>query len=566
MKKKTLLISILAALTGIGMVSCGPGDSSSHEEPSSSIAEVWATRVKITQPGVLTVGEKIKLSQLVEVSLPNAEAKYTTEIKSGEDVVRITDNEIEIIGAGTAAVQIKNQTLTLGQINITALTQNGKKLQEWVDGLNNDHLLDAVWNQIDTVWAEDTTDGTYTYTEGMGLLVTPDYVIDGTYGLYSSMFLDKADGDCYKIKLLDSAGAELDYSTGFAAQLDRATQVVAVEKAPATQIQNYFVIDDLLQATDYTEGEDGWFTLNDGTTAQTLIGGLFGMTVTSYTGVSARLKLADDVLHGLVKFDAKNTTGCAVEFTLTKGKRYEVLENAVATVEPPAKIDVSGLAAKYATFDKNFRLDFEIGVFDKTNYKPLENYYKYNTKGTVLFRDDSIVMAYATRDEETGALGEAIFAGTYQDENGIHSIDIVENTLAVKTTPDTAEGSIFDNWAVGTSITYAILDGASLTLTTSDNTNIYGYTGSFDKMALFRALEGLSPMRYNFASKGDAYNAYTEGYIYEGEDYIRQLFYVRLSMGYQGYDLTLSEAGKVESPVNKKTWEVFPEYFTQPTE
>jgi hypothetical protein len=236
MKKKMLLISILAALTGIGMVSCGPGDSSSNEEPSSSIAEVWATRVKITQPGVLTVGEKIKLSQLVEVSLPNAEAKYKAEIKSGEGVVRLIDDEIEIIGAGTAAVQIKNQTLTLGQINITALTENGKKLQEWVDGLNNDHLLDAVWNQIDTTWAEDTTDGTYTHTEGMGLLVTPDYVVDGTYGSYSSMFLDKADGDCYKIKLLDSAGAELDYSTGFAAQLDRATQVVAVEKAPASQI------------------------------------------------------------------------------------------------------------------------------------------------------------------------------------------------------------------------------------------------------------------------------------------------------------------------------------------
>lgn len=562
MKKKTILTTVLAAMLGVGMVSCGPAP----EEPidqSSSIAEVWATRVKISQPDVLTVGEKIKLSDIVEVSLPNADAKYAAEIKSGESVVKLTDKEIEVIGAGQATILVKNQNVVLGQINVTAMTENGKKLQAWVDGLNNDHLLDATWSQLDTTWEKDTTNGAYTSSEGMGLLVNPNYVIDGTYGSYSSMFLEKADNDCYNITLFDANGAELDYSKGFASALATATQVVATEKAPSSQIETYFVIDELLNVIDYTEGEDGWFTLNDGATSQTLIGGLFGMTITNYQGVSARIKLIDDVLHGTVKFNHVSLElGIGVDFTLAKGKTFDVLETAVKNVEPPAKIDVSGLAAKYATFDKNFRLDYEVGVFDKTNYKPVEGYYKYNNKGTVLFTENSIVGVFTTRDAETGELGDPLFSGKYQDADGIHSIDIVENTLAVKTTPDSTSGSIFATWKTGTSITEEILDGASLTLETSEDVNIYGYTGSFDTMALFYALECISPYAYGFGEKTDAYNAYTEGYIYEGTDYIRQLFYARLSFAYQGYDVTLSEAGNIGSPVNKKTWEVFPEYYT----
>ncbi len=571
MKKKLIALALLAAATGALTVSCGPDVDPSDGD--SSVVETWATRVKITKLGTLIVGESFKLSDIVETT--PAGAKYTVEGKSGKDTVYsigADNNTITIIGSGTGAIQLKGQTGNiLGEVNITAMSEAGKALQEWCDGLSNNYLLDATWNEIEGVWADATDATQYAESEGMGLMVTDKYVVDGTYEAYSAVALEKADGAAYGFTLLDGSGVEVNYAGGFKAALDGAASFELGDRADAAYIDRYFVMDGLLNVLDYTEGDDGWFTLTDGTTSQDLVGSLFGMNVTNYTGVSAKVKLVDDVLQGTVKFDAKATVGCAIDFKLYQGVSLPILESAVVDQEPPAKLDVTDLASHYGQFINNYQVDWECGVFTPG----LQTYSTDNTVGVTFYTENAIVAAACGLTEE-GALDTAsaqVF-GYYGDSTGLYEVSLDDETSTI-VKGDTALSTQYTSpYVVMPSaselFTAEVLDDASLSLAYEDadsGMKQYSYNGSFDTAALGLLIEEVSPFGYKFYSYGEDIVKYgPEGVILDLGSKILHSF----TLNYDGtngigYVQQFSNAGNVENPIGKKAWEAFPNYFADPS-
>ncbi len=578
MKKKLIALTLLAVATGALTASCEHTDNSNSSAggDDTSVTEVWATRVKISQPDTLIVGESFKISDIVEVSLPNATAKYSVAVTSASvDVISLGDdnNTVTVIGAGTGAIQLKGQTgNVLGQINITAMTENGKALQEWCDGLKDNFLLDATWSDITTVWAEAADEVTYNSSEGMGLMVTENYVVDGTYGQYSAVSLSKADGDCYGFTLLDSKGEEVDYSAGFKAAVDGAASVELGSKVSSLYLTSYFVMDGLLNVQDYTEGDDGYFTLNDGTTAQDLIGTLFGMNTSNYTGVSAKVKLDNDVLVGTVKFDWKATTGQAVDFRLYKNVSNAVLETAVVDAEPPAKLDVSDLATSFANMGDNFAMNWQIGIFN-SSFQPISDYINYYKAGTTYYTENSVIYAYGSEyDTDAGDFATYTAGGLTSDGTGIKKVDISEDNVLTEGTEyyTTNYQSIYDLFYKASDTTLEVLNNADLTLLQETTSyKYYSYDPSFDDMGLFATLEGMFPLGYSFAQDEDDISGYCMGQIVNYGTAIDIYLFERVGLGtlgtgYMGYVARLGGAGTVTSVVGAKTWEAFPNYFSDP--
>ncbi len=578
MKKKLIALTLLAVATGALTASCSPTNDSNSSAggDDTSVTEVWATRVKISQPDTLVVGESFKISDIVQVSLPNATAKYSVAVTSASaGVISLGDdnNTVTVIGAGTGAIQLKGQTgNVLGQINITAMTENGKALQEWCDGLSNNFLLDATWSDINTVWAEAADEVTYESSEGMGLMVTENYVVDGTYGAYSAVSLDKADGDCYGFNLLDSKGNKVDYSTGFKTAVEGAASVELDSKVSSLYLTSYFVMDGLLNVQDYTEGDDGYFTLNDGTTAQDLIGTLFGMNTSNYTGVSAKVKLDNDVLVGTVKFDYKATAGQAVDFRLYKNVSNAVLETAVVDAEPPAKLDVSDLATSFATFGDNFVMNWQMGVFN-SKFQPVTDYISYYKAGSTYYTENSVIYAYGSGyDTDAGDFTTYTAGGYTSDGTGIKEVSVSEDNVLVEGAEyvTTNYQSVYDIFYSAGETTLEVLNGADLTLYAETTSyKYYTYDPSFDDMGLFATLEGMLPLTYKFAQDEDDISGYCMGRIanYGSAMYIYLFERVglgTLGTGYMGYICELKNAGAVNSVVGAKTWEAFPNYFSDP--
>ncbi len=574
MKKKFIALTLLAVATGALAVSCdNTNDSSSDpsaDTSSSSSSETWATRVKITQPGTLVVGDTLKISEIVTVTPEGG--KYNVVVTKGVDtVVTLGDdnNTITVVGAGEAAVQLKGSAgNVLGQISITAMTAAGKALQEFSDSLSNNYLADCTWNEIKGVWAEYEEGTAYAASEGFGLLVTPSYVVDGTYGEFSAIALAKGDGTTYGFTLLDAKGTKLDYSKGMKIALAEAASVDLDARVSSAYLEN-FVIDSLLNVLDYTEGEDGWFTSNDGTTSTTLIQNLLGMVVSSYTGVGAKVKLTDGVLTGEIKFDYESTVGCSIEFTVKKDYKVAVLETAAAEAEPPAKTDVTDLANHYAKFVHNYKVYWECGIFD-SYYDSVSS--ANNTTGVTLYYENSIIFAYKYYDDKKSQwIADA--SGYYADSTGLYFVSLNDDNEIVKETT-ASYPTITSVYTVKESasamFTKDLLDAATLSLADKSGTSTkYSYDGSFDEVAFGLKIETVSPFQYSFYKYGGELTKYVPvGFIEDNESFISHGFVVNYDnkngIGYvQKYNN--DDIDTVVDVIGKKSWEAFPDYFTDPS-
>ncbi len=588
MKKKFIALTLLAVATGALAVSCdNTNDSSSDpsaDTSSSSSSETWATRVKITQPGTLVVGDTLKISEIVTVTPEGG--KYNVVVTKGADtVVTLGDdnNTITVVGAGEAAVQLKGSTgNVLGQISITAMTAAGKALQEFSDSLSNNYLADCTWNEIKGVWAEYEEGTAYAESEGCGLLVTPSYVVDGTYGRYSAIALAKDDGTTYGFTLLDAKGTELDYSAGMEVAFANAASVDLDARVSSAYLENYFVIDGLLNVLDYTEGEDGWFTLNDGTTSTTLIQNLLGMVVSSYTGVGAKVKLTDGVLTGEVKFDYESTVGCSIEFTVKKDYKVAVLETAAAEAEPPAKTDVTALANTYAQFKHNYVMSWEVGNFAKITGGLVKGYIN-NVVGLTYYTENAVIYGYAFRDETTGEIvkDSGNIGGYYADDTGFYeiSLDTESNVIVKSSTADSSLAgytSVYDVYVTAQDMTSDILNGADLTDLGADtyDQEHYSYNASYDSMGLFGIIEKMTPRFYSiyFSNNAKDYAKFSTGYIINAGSAVATYVGINswfdkemTTSGVLGWQTVLSSAGQAVDAIGKKSYEAFASLFSDPS-
>ncbi len=404
-------------------------------------------------------------------------------------------------------------------------------------------------------------------------MVTENYVVDGTYEQYSAISISKADGDCYGFSLKDASGTAVDFSKGFKAAIDSAASVELDTKVSSAYLDSYFVMDGLLNVQDYTEGDDGYFTLNDGTTAQDLIGGLFGMNTSNYTGVSAKVKLENDVLIGTVKFDWKATAGQAVDFKLYKNVSNAVLDNAVTNAEPPAKLDVSDLATSFNTFGSNYVMSWEIGVFD-SKFAPVSAFINYYKAGTTYFTENSVIWAVgADYDATTNTFGSYSAEGYTSDGTGIKEVSVDEDNTLVESTDyvTTKYNSVYGIFYNAGDVTLEVLNAADLTLAAETTSyKLYTYDPTFDDMGLFGAVEGMFPIGYGFASDEEDVSKYCMGQIVNYGSAIDVYFFERVNGGsdigtvYMGYIARIASAGQATSAVGAKTWEAFPDYFSDP--
>ncbi len=579
MKKKLTALTLLAVAAGtLVLAGCDDTPSSNDSGDTTSSVEAWATSVRVTQPGTLVVGETYKLSENVTA---NGGTKYTVAITSGDGTVIKLENDgdtVTVVGAGTATIQIRGASdKVLGNVSFKTLTENGKALQEFCDSLSNNFMVDCVWGEIETTWAKASEGQAYDYSEGLGLIVTENYILDAIYSVnYSAVALEKAGGAAYGYTLLDANGNELDYGNlGVEGAVKNAASVKLGSKVSGAYITDYFVMDGLLDVLDYTEGDGGYFTLNDGSQSAALVGNLLGMSTSSYTGVSAKVKLENNVLNGIVKFDYKGQAGCALEFTLKKDFKVSLLEDAVKNSEAPAALDVTDLADHYATFSNNYAMNWEIGVYD-SSFSPVEGFYKYNTVGTTLYYTDSIIMAYAGRDETTGEITDCAIMGYVNGDDGIYSVVLGnDNVIAKGDLASNKSTNVYDFFATGADFTKTALEAASLTLIDSGTTTSgvsykqYTYDASFDTLGLMGICEKTLPTGYEFADDED--NAiYCAGLITDYGTQINGYFYERVKLssttsGLQGYKTIMYGAGNVTDVIGKKSWEAFPGYFTDPS-
>ena len=579
MKKKLTALTLLAVAAGtLVLAGCDDTPSSDNSGDTTSSVEAWATSVRVTQPGTLVVGETYKLSENVTA---NGGTKYTVAITSGDGTVIKLESDgdtVTVVGAGTATIQIRGASdKVLGNVSFKTLTENGKALQEFSDSLKNNFMVDCVWGEIETTWAEASEGQAYDYSEGLGLIVTENYILDAIYSVnYSAVALEKAGGAAYGYTLLDANGNELDYGhLGVEGAVKNAASVKLGSKVSGAYITDYFVMDGLLDVLDYTEGDDGYFTLNDGSQSAALVGNLLGMSTSSYTGVSAKVKLENNVLNGVVKFDYKGEAGCALEFTLKKDFKVSLLEDVVKNSEAPAALDVTDLADHYATFDNNFAMDWEIGVFS-SSFAPVNGYYQYNTVGTTLFYENSVVFAYGKRDSETGEVTEYNISGYVNGDDGIYSVVVGDDNVIAKGTLVTDKlTNVYDVFATGADFTKSALEAASLTLAGSGTTSSgvsykqYTYDASFDTLGLMGICEDTLPTGYGFADEEDNAN-YCAGIILDYGVQINGYFYERVKLsdtasGLQGYKTAMYGANQVTDVIGQKSWDAFPNYFTDPS-
>ena len=582
MKRKTLGLTLLVMASGLLIASCDkPANSSEPDEESSSVVEeVEPTRVKISQPGIVVVGDTIKVSDICTFT-PAEATKYVVE--SGDtSIATVTDNEIiTIVAAGKTTCKIKTASgSVLGTININAMTKTGKALQEWSDSLTTNYLLDASWGWYsNNSWSKVTESDTISGTDAIGLLVTENYVVDGTYGPYSAITLEKAEGSCYGFTLLNGSSEEIDYSLGFTNALKSAASVEIGERCSSAYIDSYFVYDGLLNVIEWNEtvvdGKSVFSAIN-GSTVVDLLGSLFGMVTDSYTGVGGEIEfdVENKVLSGDLRFnDSKDANICS--FTLSACQGIDVLDDAVKNAEPPAPVDVSTLVDTFAKFDKNYTVDWVCGAWTSSGRFDTT---KENAVGVTVWADNLLVNIATSRLEDGNIDYEAELdlTGYYADETGIYAVEFDENLVTSK--GELISDKYFSIADLGVNladIPEAVISGASLALDDSyAEWGIYsfGYNPAFDSMALFGYLENTSWYNYGFSNEDpEVYKNYCEGGIevYGDELCIFAQCRVRFSddtTGTQGIISYPSNPGEVNLKLGDSCADVFADYLPPVTE
>ena len=571
MKKKLTALTLLAVAAGtLVLAGCDDTPSSDNSGDTTSSVEAWATSVRVTQPGTLVVGETYKLSENVTA---NGGTKYTVAITSGDGTVIKLESDgdtVTVVGAGTATIQIRGASdKVLGNVSFKTLTENGKALQEFSDSLKNNFMVDCVWGEIETTWAEASEGQAYDYSGGLGLIVTENYILDAIYSVnYSAVALEKAGGAAYGYTLLDANGNELDYGhLGVEGAVKNAASVKLGSKVSGAYITDYFVMDGLLDVLDYTEGDDGYFTLNDGSQSAALAGNLLGMDISSYTGVSAKVKLENNVLNGVVKFDYKGKAGCALEFTLKKDFKVSLLEDVVKNSEAPAALDVTDLATHYAKFTNNYKVNWECGIFDRDFNASSST----NSSGITYYYENSIIYAYKHYDSDTKEFMNGI-SGYYADSTGLYFVSLNDENVIVKD-ETTNYPDITSVYTVMTSAsatyTEKLLDSACLSLVEESTlSKTYNYDGSLDEAAFGLKIEAASPIGYMFWEYDNLSKYGPIGFITNSATSISHGF----ALNYDGTNVigyvqeySDDDIGTVTDVIGKKSWEAFPDYFTDPS-
>ena len=555
---------------------------SSEEDPG-----VPATRVKITQPDLLTVGDTLNVKEIVEFTPANADV-YSV-VSQDEDVAVVENNEIiRIVGSGSTKVNITVPTSTgkartLGSINIKALSQEGKALQTFADALSNHYKVTGTWDWVEGKKWADVTDGD-SLVEGdlLGLVVNPNYVFDFVYGQYSAIALEKDEGNAHAYTLLDENGEAL-FGDGMTGTIDeelaKAASVEIGDRVSSAYIQSYFVIENLLDVTlfkeDVRDNGDVYFYTDNAVDAIGILGGLLGMNVSSFTGYRAEVWLDDGLLKGEVKFDDPSDADLFT-FEVTAGEDADiaVLEDAVKNAEPPVALDVTELADHFAQFDGNFVVEWELGLFTRDGYfNPVEGFYQYNSVGTSYYNNNTLLYGYAKRDAETGEVDieTASYNGYQAGDAGIFGVALdAEGVFTAGTTALSADikqlNAVFP---YGSDITKEVLEGASLTLKAEGTGyKYYTYDATFDNLALGAYLENLAPLGYGFSE--DSENAsYIEAHIIDYGTAIQIMFLERVRLSetetaYQGVVLTVYGADTVTFGVGSTVADVFPEFQPEP--
>ncbi len=602
MKKKLLIVGLLSVVAGLGIASCTTVDESSEPVSSESLpttsedTDVVATRVKITQPGILTVGDQLVISEVLEFEPEGATIWGLESQDTDIAVVDLTAGKINIVGPGRTKVKVTNGSgITLGNINIVAMSEEGKALQEFIDGVTNNYRLTGTWKSASHAsWADLDPDTATFQSEGLALVLTENYVLDWVYGDYSAVRLQADENKgCYSYSLLDDAGEELN---GGAAELALVDSLELGDRASEAYINTYFVMDKILDVTQWEEvvEDDGSSHFAVAASEESdlpveLVGSAFGMQTSSFTGYGAEVKYDSEsrTAHFTITFDDTNvdkttqeeyTDAALLEFDLTDTNvGIAVLDDATENLLPPAPLDVSGLAEHFAAFNGNFTMEFEVGIFD-SSLSLLSNFYTYNTVGGAIVDDDTMAyysQGFELNEEQTGVvLADPDFTSFYvnKTDGGVYLGGANENgELVNNDDPINGTAGITDPIAARTglgifaieSVTQTALETASLNY--DETYGMYSYDATFDDLALGAILGGsLSPISYKFFD--DPKNAqYIFGYIWDSYevDGTISLFFaqrVRLSeteSGYQGVYVELSKAGTSSIDVGDNLYDAF---------
>ena len=559
------------------------GDTSATTGEATSGEElITPTKVKITQPGIVAVGSTLTIADFVAFTPANAN-NYWLESANEEVAKPSEDNKsLLIVGPGKTSVSIRvinasGKSQSLGKISITALSETAMAVQALADKVSNHFRVTGQWYEFDKTW-ENVTDADIVANKDfdfVALFVNPSYVLDWTYGLYSAIQLD-ADENIYGYNLLDENGEEVpgkdddDAMTAIA----RATNVELTERVDANYLNSYFTMDegDLMDLADWEEklNDDGdtYFEMTDGTKAQTVVGNLFGMSITSYTGVAATVSLDEEknVLNFEARFDYKGSKAQRVVLEVAVGEDTDIplLKTAAKEMNPPAATDITEVKTSFAQFDEVFGAAWEIGLFDRTTMAPLpvKDSYKNNSVGYSLIDKGTIFNMRMDR-ADNGDVDEATadYSGIYTDtvNGGIYQLTADDDGLAVKSkeTPITGSEAIKDYkqaraglglFDVG-GVTDALLEGASLSLLDAD-TKTYSYNPTFDDLDLGAVFSTFCPLGYTDKTSGDnifatpANAGYCECYITLAEKAVTIRLFERVKIteelsGYQGIVVTL---------------------------
>ena len=603
MNKKTLLVAASLLLAGgtLGLAACSgspaaesslPASSQTTEESTgestgettqSSDEGVVPTRVKITQPDTLIVGTTVQIKDIVEFTPANANA-YILEPKDTSIVTVIDNTAFTVIAPGktTVAVKVQNgdKTKTLGTIRVTALSEEGIALQNFADSISNQYAVEGLWGEVKGKTVDEVTEDDLAKVnpEFADLVVNPNYVIDWTYGAYSGITIE-ADGNTYGYELLDEAENALpseDYDTLFD-ELGKAKSVQLTERVDANYVNLYFVVDDLLDVTAWGEDvdDDGnvYFYTEDNGIATSFLQNLYGMDVSSYYNAKATLSFNEEasILTGSLVMDQTykgSKLANFVEFTIVAGEaaKVDVLETAVKEALPPAGLDVTPLVDAFGAYTDNFIVDWEIGLFDRTNLKPVEGYKDYNTVGTTLLDGDTAAYASINRDSEGQLDPEQVeFGGIFTDtaEGGVYNLEADEGGLLAKGDILTGSEEINDPVKARTALNFCCsfgfvketLEGASLSF--DEQSGIYTYNASFDRCVVSYLLASFCPFGYTDKDTGNPIFAepedanYIEGFILPLEDGSIQIgIFERVRIteeltGFQGIIANIHDAGNV---------------------
>ena len=463
--------------------------------------------------------------------------------------------------------------LTLGNINIVALSEAGKALQDWADSVSNNYRMEAIFGWYSNNSWENVDPAVDAISEQNlnAAINTENYHLDWVFdGKYNAIALTQAEGEVYGFDLVDADDAVLPSDTALSLdeELAKATDVELGDRVSSAYLTDYFVIEDLLDVSlfEEVENDDGSvsFTSTEGEVVLGMLGSLLSYNTTNYTGVEASMSFdaENEKLTGWLHFNDSDANFLNFSIT-TKDVGVALLDAAVANLVPPEPLDVTALSEHIAAFAGNFTMDFQVGIFN-SSLSLISNFYQYNTVGGAVVDDDT--WAYYSQNFDVNEEGTALvlaepsFGGFYvnkEEAGGVYlcSAD-EEGKLAKNETAMSGSDGVNDpaaaRGALGVfnieGLTKAVLEGASLS---SPSENVYVYDATFDSLALGAIAGGeLAPISYSFFS--DPENAqYIFGQIidaYEAQGMIQLFFAQRVNLGasgsgYQGVKILLRTAG-----------------------